>query len=99
MSLDLILRSSIFWWLDHLGVLDASRESPIGRRLMARDPFPGRRLTLPRLREAGVTTVPRLDRVEGNVARFEDGRCANLSAEVWATGYRDDTSWIQIPKA
>jgi putative flavoprotein involved in K+ transport len=96
---DLILGRSTFWWLDHLGILNKSRESRIGRRLMARDPFPGRHLALPRLREVGVATVPRLARVEGKIARFKDGRCADVSAVVWATGYRDDTSWINIPEA
>jgi len=66
---------------------------------MARDPFPGRHLALSRLRDAGVATVPRLDRVEGKIARFEDGRRADISAVIWATGYRDDTSWINIPAA
>jgi putative flavoprotein involved in K+ transport len=66
---------------------------------MARDPFPGRHLALPRLAKAGVATVSRLDRVEGKIARFEDGRCADVSAVIWATGYRDDTSWINIPEA
>jgi len=98
-SPDLVLGRSVFWWLARLGVLDASRESRIGRRLMERDPFPGRHLALPRLREAGVATVPRLDRVEGKIARLEDGRCADVSAVIWATGYRDDTTWINIPDA
>ncbi len=96
---DLIFGRSIFWWLDHLRLLDASRESRIGRRLMARDPFPGRRLALPRLRKAGVAIAPRLVRIEGKVARFESGRSADISAVMWATGYRDDTSWLQIPEA
>jgi putative flavoprotein involved in K+ transport len=96
---DRILGRSIFWWLDRLGILDASRESRIGRRLMARDPFPGRHLTLPRLREAGVAAVPRLATAEGTIAHFEDGRCADVSAVIWATGYRDDTTWLAIPEA
>jgi putative flavoprotein involved in K+ transport len=96
---DRVLGRSIFWWLNRLGLLDASRESRIGRRLMARDPFPGRHLALPRLRQAGVATVPRLDRVEDKIARFDDGRCADVSAVIWAAGYRDDTSWLQIPDA
>jgi putative flavoprotein involved in K+ transport len=96
---DRILGRSIFWWLDHLRLLDASRESQIGRRLMARDPFPGRRLTLPRLRKAGVAIVPRLDRIEGRLARFEDGHSADVSAIIWAIGYRDDTSWLRVPEA
>ena len=98
-SPDRLLGRSVFWWLDRLGVVRASRESRIGQRLMARDPFPGRHLALPRLREAGVATVPRLSSVEGRSARFQDGRCADISAVVWATGYRDDTSWLNIPEA
>jgi putative flavoprotein involved in K+ transport len=98
-SPDLILGRSIFWWLDRLGVLDASRESRIGRRLMARDPFPGRHLKLSRLREAGVATGPRLAGVDGKIARFEDGRCADISTVLWAAGYRDDTTWLDIPDA
>jgi putative flavoprotein involved in K+ transport len=30
---------SIFWWMDKLGILRASRESPIGKYLMKVDPF------------------------------------------------------------
>lgn len=96
---DLVLGRSVFWWLDRVGIFNASRESRIGQRLMARDPFPGRHLTLPRLREAGVATLPRLTRIEGKITRFEDGRCADVSTVVWATGYRDDTTWINIPEA
>lgn len=98
-SPDRILGRSIFWWLDRLGILDASRESRVGRRLMARDPFPGPRLALPRLRAAGVATMPRLAGVAGAIARFADGRSAEVSAVIWATGYRDDTAWLAIPEA
>jgi putative flavoprotein involved in K+ transport len=98
-SPDMIFGRSIFWWLDRLGVLDASRDSGIGRRLMARDPFPGRHLALPRLREAGVATASRMSGVDGKIAHFEDGRCADVSTVIWSTGYRDDTSWINIPAA
>ena len=90
---------SIFWWLDRLGVLRASRESRIGRRLMAKDPFPGRDLDLARLRRAGVTVVPRLVAADGRTAHFADGSSTEISAIVWATGYRAETAWINIPEA
>jgi putative flavoprotein involved in K+ transport len=88
---------SIFWWLDRLGVLRASRESRIGRRMMAKDPFPGRDLDLTRLRRAGVRVVPRLTAAEERTARFADGSAAEVDAIVWATGYRPETAWIDIP--
>jgi putative flavoprotein involved in K+ transport len=94
-----VLGRSIFWWLDRLGVLRASRESRIGRRMMATDPFPGRDLDLPRLRRAGVTVVPRLVAAEGTTARFADDSDAEVSAVIWATGYRTDSAWIDIPGA
>lgn len=94
---DRIFGRSIFWWLDHLGVLRASRETRIGRQMMARDPFPGRHLTIPRLRQAGVQVMARLATADGMTASFADGSRARLSALVWATGYRVDSSWVAIP--
>jgi putative flavoprotein involved in K+ transport len=94
---DRVLGRSIFWWLDHLGVLRASRESRIGRRMMSGDPFPGRSLTLPRLRQAGVNVMPRLARAEGTAAYFAGGADAQISGLVWATGYRVDSNWVAIP--
>jgi putative flavoprotein involved in K+ transport len=94
---DRVLGRSIFWWLDHLGLLRASRETRIGRRMMSGDPFPGRSLTLPRLRRAGVNVMARLAAAEGTTARFADGAVAQLGALVWATGYRVDSNWVAIP--
>lgn len=94
---DRVLGRSIFWWLDHLGLLRASRETWIGRRMRSGDPFPGRRLTLPRLSQAGVNVVSRLSAAEGTTARFADGTLARIDALVWATGYRVDSDWIAIP--
>jgi putative flavoprotein involved in K+ transport len=94
-----IFRRSIFWWLDHLGVLRATRDSRIGRRMMAGDPFPGRGLALSRLRNAGVAVVPRLAAADGKTVRFVDGGAADIGAVVWATGYRDDSEWVGMRAA
>jgi putative flavoprotein involved in K+ transport len=96
---DRVLGRSIFWWLDRLGVLRATRDSRIGRRMMAGDPFPGRGLALPRLRKAGVVVVPRLAAADGKTVRFVDGGAADIGAVVWATGYRDHTDWVNIAAA
>ena len=94
-----VLGRSVFWWLDHLGVLRASRGTRIGQRMMAGDPFPGRGLALPRLRKAGVAVVPRLAAGDGKTVRFADGGVADIDALVWATGYRDHSEWMGIPAA
>jgi len=93
-----ILGKSIFWWLDKLGVLSASRESRVGRYLMAADPFPGKALDLKRLRQRGIQVVGRLVQVDGKLVSFASGETAAVDAVIWATGYRDDSTWVQIPQ-
>jgi putative flavoprotein involved in K+ transport len=97
-SPDQILGKSVFWWMDRLGVLRSSRESPIGRYLMKADPFPGKGLELERLRERGVDVVGRVVQAEGKRVTLADGKTAEVDAVVWATGYRDDTGWVEIPE-
>lgn len=94
-----VLGRSIFWWLDHLGVLGASRDSRIGRLMRARDPFPGRGLALPQLRDAGLSIVGRLCGADGATARFADGTVATIASLIWASGYRSDGDWLAIPEA
>lgn len=98
-SPDLVLGKSIFWWMDKLGILRASRESAIGRYLMKADPFPGKALELKRLRRQGVGVVGRVVRAEGTRITFADGASAEVDAVIWATGYRDDADWVAIPEA
>jgi putative flavoprotein involved in K+ transport len=95
---DRILGRSVFWWLDKLGVLRASRESRIGRYLMKADPFPGKHLELDQLRQQSVDVVGRVSEAEGKKVSFADGKAAEVEAVVWATGYRDDTDWVDIPE-
>ena len=97
-SPDRILGRSVFWWMDRLGVLRASRESPIGRYLRKADPFPGKGLELERLRERGVDVVGRVVQAEGKRVALADGKTAEVDAVVWATGYRDETDWVEIPE-
>ena len=97
-SPDRILGRSVFWWMDKLGVLRASRESGIGRYLMKADPFPGKRLELDELRQRGVEVVGRVTQAEGNKISFADGKAAEVDAVVWATGYGDDVDWVEIPE-
>ena len=97
-SPDRILGKSVFWWMDKLGILRASRESAIGRYLRKTDPFPGKALELDRLREQGVVVVGRIVRAEGKKVAFASGESTEIDAVLWATGYRDDTDWVAIPE-
>lgn len=94
-----ILGRSVFWWMDRLGILRASRETRVGRYLMEADPFPGKDLALGRLRRRGVGVVGRLSRVDGKSVGFASGERAEVDAVIWATGYKDDSRWVAIPEA
>jgi putative flavoprotein involved in K+ transport len=98
-SPDRILGRSVFWWMDKLGVMRASREGAIGRYLMKSDPFPGKGLELKQLQRRGVAVVGRVVQTEGKRVAFADGKSAEVDAVLWATGYRDDTDWVAIPEA
>jgi putative flavoprotein involved in K+ transport len=95
---DRVLGKSIFWWMDHLGLLRVSRESRVGRYLMRTDPFPGTDLKLQRLQRSGVTVVGRVASARGRLVTFADGDEADIDAVVWATGYRDESDWVAIPE-
>ena len=94
-----VLGRSIFWWLDHLGLLRITGDSRLGRRLRARDTLPRRDLADDQLREAGVDLVPRLTAFDRASAIFADGRMQDVGSVVWTAGYRDDTSWVRIVDA
>lgn len=90
---------SIWWWLRLLGILKASPESWIGRKVRAADAFPDRGQGDKHLAQAGVRLVPRLVAASGETATFSDGSSATVRTVIWATGYRDETGWVEIPSA
>jgi hypothetical protein len=93
-----ILGKSIFWWMDGLGILRASRETRVGKYLMRTDLFPGKSLGLGRLRQQGIRVLGRLSQVEGKTVTFTGGEAAEVDAVIWATGYKDNGKWVTIPE-
>jgi len=90
-----LLGKDLFWWLSGVGFMKISTESRLGRKLATRDVLIG---SSPRaLRHAGVTLRGRLTSASRRRVRFEDGSEHDVDAIVWATGYRPDYSWIDIP--
>lgn len=81
------------------GALRADKESWHGRFVQLFDPIPGWHLRLSALRGAGVKVVPRAVAAEGRCIRFSDGATERFDAVIWAIGYHDDASWLQIPEA
>jgi putative flavoprotein involved in K+ transport len=91
-----ILGRDLFWWLTRLGALQKTVDSRVGRRLRDRDTLIG---SSPRelRRRYGVDLKPRLVGAQGRSVSFADGSRLDVDAVVWATGYRLDHSWIELP--
>jgi putative flavoprotein involved in K+ transport len=91
-----VLGRDLFWWLTKTGVLKKTVESRLGRKLRHRDTLIG---SSPReLRQRyGVELKPRAVDASGRAVRFENGSELEVDALIWATGYRPDYAWIELP--
>jgi putative flavoprotein involved in K+ transport len=86
----------LFWWLTKTHILSTTVESRLGSKLQHRDTLIGssqRELK----RRYGVALKPRATAASGRTVRFEDGSEVEVDAVIWATGYRPDYSWIDLP--
>ena len=85
----------LFWWLTRLGLMRVSTESRLGRRMSSREFIIGS--SPRRLRAKGVRFRPGVADAHGRTFRLTDGSSLDAGIAVWATGYRPDYSWIDIP--
>ena len=86
----------LFWWLTKSRLFKTTIESRLGRRLSARETLIG---SSPRelRRRYGVELKPRAVDANGRAIRFADRSQLEVDAVLWATGYRPDYSWIDLP--
>ncbi|QNN51839.1 flavin-containing monooxygenase [Nocardioides mesophilus] len=87
----------LFWWLTATGLLTRPATSPIARFFRRRGGDLVIGTSTRSLRAAGVTLRPRLTGADHRTATFADGSCLQVDAVVWATGFRSDYSWIDLP--
>lgn len=92
-----LFNNRVFWWL--FGTV-LNVDTWIGRRLNERsqdytDPLI--RSSETALDNAGVTRVPRTDGVVDGNPRVADGRVLDVTAVIWATGFRPEFDWIEVP--
>jgi putative flavoprotein involved in K+ transport len=91
-----LLGRDLFWWLTRLRLMRVTAGSRLGRRMQTRGEFligSSRR----GLQRAGVRFRPRLVDATGRTVRFADGTRGEVGVVVWATGFRPDYSWIDVP--
>jgi len=91
-----ILGRDLFWYLEKIGAMRKSTDTRIGRRLEGRDTLIGSNPRTLRKRH-GVRLHPRAVEASGRSVRFSDGSELDVSAVIWATGFRNDHSWIDAP--
>lgn len=91
-----ILGRSMFWWVEKLGIMNVSADTWLGRKLSATDPLIGTDLNK-MARERGVVLVERTEKATGTTVTFAGGRTLPVSTIVWATGFRPDFGWVQVP--
>jgi putative flavoprotein involved in K+ transport len=91
-----ILGRDLFWWLTKLGVITKTADSLLARRMRARgDLIIGS--SLKALRRRGITIAPRVLSAVAKELVLADGSRVAPSSVIWATGFRSDYSWIDIP--
>jgi putative flavoprotein involved in K+ transport len=84
------------WLADHLLTVDTR----LGRRMRAtrrRRGDPLVRLKPADILAAGVQRVPRVGGVVDGMPQLVDGQLLEVAVVVWATGYRADFGWIDLP--
>ncbi|MEV1286158.1 NAD(P)/FAD-dependent oxidoreductase [Micromonospora sp. NPDC049679] len=84
----------IFWWCTRLGLMSIGGDSRLGRRLKARESIIGTNL------DQLMRRVNRLDRAvdaDGPDVVLADGTRHRPDAVVWATGFRPDYPWLEVP--
>jgi putative flavoprotein involved in K+ transport len=90
-----LLGRDLFWWLTRLGLMRVTAGSRLGHRLQTRETLIG--TSRRGLQRAGVRFRRRLVDATGRTVRFDDGTGREVGVVIWATGYRFDYSWIDVP--
>jgi putative flavoprotein involved in K+ transport len=91
-----ILGRDLFWYLDATGLIRKTTASRIGRRMEGRDTLIG---STPRgiRRRHGVRLHGRAIQAVGRTVEFSDATKLDVAAVIWATGFRVDHSWVDVP--
>ena len=90
-----LLGRDLFWWLSKTGLIKKTVDSRIGRRARDRDTLIGS--STRDVKRHGVQVKPRIVGASGGAVKFEDGSELEIDAVIWATGYRTEHSWMDVP--
>jgi putative flavoprotein involved in K+ transport len=91
-----VLGRDLYWWAHLLRLTEVTIDSPRGQR-WSRQPDGLVGVTPEMLARSGVLLTGRTVGVDGDRVLFEDGGSARIRTLVWATGFRPDYQWIEVP--
>jgi putative flavoprotein involved in K+ transport len=92
------LGRDLFWWLTKTGVVTRPSSSPVAAWFRKRGGDLVIGTTWDDIDAAGIHLHPRLTTADGHTARFADQwQLDGVAAVVWATGFRPDYSWLDVP--
>jgi putative flavoprotein involved in K+ transport len=91
-----IFGRDLFWYLEATGLIRKSKETRMGRRLAGRETLIG---SSPRSlrRRHNVNLHKRAVDASRRTVSFADGESLEVRSVIWATGFRQDYSWIELP--
>jgi putative flavoprotein involved in K+ transport len=86
-----------YWWFVRRVL---SVDTPIGRKMRSNVLYHGNpliRLNRQEVIQAGVEWTPRVSGIQSGKPQVEDGRVLPVEGVIWATGFRPDFRWINLP--
>jgi putative flavoprotein involved in K+ transport len=90
------LSRDLFWWLTRTGAITKTADSPLARRMRRKgDLVIGTRPS--DLGRHGIARRPRAVDASGRTMHFADGTSVEAATVLWATGFRHDYSWLDVP--
>lgn len=93
-----LFNKSIFWWLSKLGIMRFTIDSKIGKKIKENDPIIGKEIK-PLIKNKKIKIFSRTISATKDTVFFEDGQSIQPDNIIWATGFKNDYSWIDVDKA
>jgi putative flavoprotein involved in K+ transport len=91
-----ILGRDLFRYLVATGLMTTTAGSRLGRRMQEREALIGSSPRSARRRH-GIQLHPRVTGASGAEVSFSDGERLDVGAVIWATGFRLDHAWVDVP--
>ncbi|GAA1951150.1 NAD(P)/FAD-dependent oxidoreductase [Nocardioides panacihumi] len=92
------LGRDLFWWLTKTRLVSRPASSPVAAWFRRRGGDLVIGTTWDDVDGAGIDVRPRLTAAAGHAARFADeSSLDDVSVVIWATGFRPDYSWLDVP--